>query len=75
MCDVSQTSKMIASYNGKKVKYCMTIFGEGLKIGGEGGGGGGVKSSSSLPWVHHMVLTRMAAFLYYFTEMSGDDLF
>lgn len=70
MCDVSQTSKMIASYNGKKVKYCMTIFGEGLKMGG-----GGVKSSSSLPWVHHMVLTRMAAFLYYFTEMSGDDLF
>lgn len=34
MCDVSQTSKMIASYNGKKVKYCMTIFGEGLKMGG-----------------------------------------
>lgn len=36
MCDVSQTSKMIASYNGKKVKYCMTIFGEGLKMGGGG---------------------------------------
>lgn len=72
MCYVSQTSKMIASYNGKKVKYCMIIFGEGPETGVVDS----VLELYSLgSELHHMVLTRMAAFLYYFTEMSGDDLF
>lgn len=71
MCYVSQTSKMIASYNGKKVKYCMIIFGEGRKLGGDSV----LELYSLSSELHHMVLTRMAAFLYYFTEMSGDDLF
>lgn len=30
---------MIASYNGKKVKYCMIIFGEGPETGVVGGFG------------------------------------
>lgn len=46
----------------------MIIFGEGLKMGG-------VKFSSFFFWVYYMVLIRMVVFLYYFIEMSGDDLF